>query len=142
MKRVGGHTTPNTTPTRPALALTRVSEGAFCTRPNNRVTGKRALAPGVRVRRAITRVSEGWLRVPGYPLTAERTLFLDRGGGARSQGHNTGLRGLALRSGFPLAAERPLYSELGLRGLVPCTGFPLNCRTHPLLGASGHGTNY
>ena len=27
----------------------------------------------------------------------------------------------------------------GLRGLVPCTGFPLNCRTPPLLGASGHG---
>merc|ERR1712086_554935 len=33
-------------------------------------------------------------------------------GGARSQGHNT-----------------------GLRGMVPCTGFPLNCRTPPLLGA-------
>ena len=33
-------------------------------------------------------------------------------GGARSQGHNTGLRGLAPRSGFPLAADRPLYSEL------------------------------
>ena len=33
-------------------------------------------------------------------------------GGAQSQGHNTGLRGLA-----------------------PRTGFPLNCRTHPLLGA-------
>ena len=33
-------------------------------------------------------------------------------GGARSQGHNTGLRGLVLRFGFPLAAERPLYSEL------------------------------
>ena len=24
----------------------------------------------------------------------------------------------------------------GLRGLVPCTGFPLNCRTPPLLGAN------
>ena len=23
--------------------------------------------------------------------------------------------------------------------LAPCTGFPLNCRTPPLLGASGHG---
>ena len=33
-------------------------------------------------------------------------------GGARSQGHNTGLRGIAPRSGFPLAADRPLYSEL------------------------------
>ena len=37
-------------------------------------------------------------------------------GGARSQGKgrkvNTGPRGLALRSGFPLAAERPLYSGL------------------------------
>ena len=37
-------------------------------------------------------------------------------GGARSQGKglkvNTGLRGLAPRSGFPLAADRPLYSEL------------------------------
>ena len=37
-------------------------------------------------------------------------------GGARSQGKglkvNTGLRGLAPRSRFPLAAERPLYSEL------------------------------
>ena len=38
-------------------------------------------------------------------------------GDARSQGKghkvNTGgIRGLALRSGFPLAAERPLYSEL------------------------------
>ena len=28
----------------------------------------------------------------------------------------------------------------GLRGLVPCTGFPLNCRTPPLLGANGHTT--
>ena len=90
-------------------------------------------------------------------------------GGARSQGHNTGLRGLAPctgfplncrtpplyselkntlrgivpRSGFPLAAERTLYSELKntLRGLVPCTRFPLNCRTPPLLGASGHDTS-
>ena len=37
-------------------------------------------------------------------------------GGARSQGKglkvNTGLRGLVLRFGCPLAAERPLYSEL------------------------------
>ena len=30
----------------------------------------------------------------------------------------------------------------GLRGLVPCTGFPLNCRTPPLLGANGHTTLY
>ena len=29
----------------------------------------------MRGRRAITRVSEGWLRVPGFPLTAERTLY-------------------------------------------------------------------
>ena len=28
----------------------------------------------------------------------------------------------------------------GLRGLDPRTGFPLNCRTPPLLGASGHYT--
>ena len=32
-----------------------------------RVTGKRALAPGVRVRRAITRVSEGWFCALGFP---------------------------------------------------------------------------
>ena len=29
----------------------------------------------MRGRRAITRVSEGWLRVPGFPLTAERPLY-------------------------------------------------------------------
>ena len=54
-------------------------------------------------------------------------------GGARSQGHNTGLRGLVLRFGFPLAAERPLYSELKntLRGLDPRTRFPLNCKACP-----------
>ena len=52
---------------------------------------------------------------PSWPdarhrVAGKRALAL---GGARSQGHNT-----------------------GLRGLVPCTGFPLNCRTPPLLGAS------
>ena len=41
----------------------------------DRVAGKRALAPGVRVRRAVTRVSEGWFRVPGFPLTSERPLY-------------------------------------------------------------------
>ena len=30
----------------------------------------------------------------------------------------------------------------GLRGLAPCTGFPLNFRTPPLLGASRHTTLY
>ena len=49
-------------------------------------------------------------------VAGKRALAL---GGARSQGHNTGLRGLA-----------------------PRTGFPLNCRTRPLLGASGHDTSY
>ena len=44
-------------------------------------------------------------------------------GGARSQG-----KGLKVNT--------------GLRGLVPCTGFPLNCRTPPLLGANGHTTLY
>ena len=83
---------------------------------------------------------------PSWPdarhrVAGKRALAL---GGARSQGHNTGLRGLVLRFGFPLAAERPLYSELKntLRGLVPCTRFPLNCRTPPLLGANGHTTLY
>ena len=54
-------------------------------------------------------------------------------GGARSQGHNTGLRGIVPRSGFPLAAERTLYSELKntLRGLAPRTRFPLNCKDAP-----------
>ena len=42
-------------------------------------------------------------------------------GGARSQG-----KGLKVNT--------------GLRGLVPCTGFPLNFRTPPLLGASRHDT--
>jgi len=45
-----------------------------------------------------------------HRVAGKRALAL---GGARSQGHNTGLRGLA-----------------------PRTGFPLNCRTPPLLGAS------
>ncbi len=63
-------------------------------------------------------LSEGWLRVPGFPLTAGRPLY--------SELKNT-LRGLVLRFGFPLAAERPLYSELKntLRGIVPRSGFPL-----------------
>ena len=47
---------------------------------------------------------DDWDRVAG-----KRALAL---GGARSQGHNTGLRLLVPRSGFPLAAERTLYSEL------------------------------
>ena len=47
-----------------------------------------------------------------YRVVGKRALAL---GGARSQGHNTGLRGLAPCTGFG--------------------GFPLNCRTHPLLGA-------
>ena len=42
-------------------------------------------------------------------------------GGARSQG-----KGLKVNT--------------GLRGLAPCTGFPLNFRTPPLLGASRHDT--
>ena len=49
-------------------------------------------------------------------------------GGARSQGHNTGLRGLAPCTGFPLNCRTPpLYSELKntLRGIVPRSGFPL-----------------
>ena len=48
---------------------------------------------------------DDWHRVAG-----KRALAL---GGARSQGHNTGVsqRGLALRFGCPLAAERPLYSR-------------------------------
>ena len=33
-----------------------------------------------------------------------------------------------------------LKVNTGLRGLVPCTGFPLNFRTPPLLGASRHDT--
>ena len=51
---------------------------------------------------------------PSWPdarhrVAGKRALAL---GGARSQGHNTVLRGIVPRSGFPLAAERPLYSEL------------------------------
>jgi len=51
-----------------------------------------------------------------HQVAGKRALALALGD-ARSQGKghkvNTGgIRGLALRSGFPLAAERPLYSEL------------------------------
>ena len=96
----------------------------------------------MRGRRAITRVSEGWFRVPGYPLTAERTLFLDRGG-VRSRRAITRVsegwlcapgfpqrRNFSLALWVPLAAERPLYSELKntLRGLDPRTRFTLNCK--------------
>ena len=45
---------------------------------------------GVRVRRAITRVSEGWFCAPGFPQR----------------------RNFSLALWAPLAAERPLYSEL------------------------------
>ena len=38
--------------------------------------------------------------------------------------------------------ERAVIVNTGLRGLVPCTGSPLNCRTPPLLGANGHTTLY
>ena len=51
----------------------------------------------------------------GIGLWAKRALTPSVG--ARSQGHNTGLRGLA-----------------------PRTRFPLNCRTRPLLGANRHNT--
>ena len=58
----------------------------------HRVAGKRALAQGVRVRRAITRL-RGMVPCTGLPLNC-RTHPLPRPwGGARSQGHNTGLRG-------------------------------------------------
>ena len=55
---------------------------------------------------------------PAAPRCPPALPALALGGGARSQGHNTGLRGLVLRFafGFPLAAERPLYSELVIPG--------------------------
>ena len=59
----------------------------------------------MRGRRAITRVSEGWFRVPGFPLTAERPLYSE----LVTQQYSPRV---GLRFGFPLAAERPLYSEL------------------------------
>ena len=75
---------------------------------------------------------DDWHRVAG-----KRALAL---GGARSQGHNTGLRGIAPRSGFPLAAERTLYSERMIREYSPRVGlrfgFPLAAAAPPLLGAS------
>ena len=62
-------------------------------------------------------------------------------GGARSQGHNTGLRGLAPRTRFPLNCRTlPL---LGAKEYSPRVGSALwvapSCGTPPLLGASGHG---
>ena len=66
-----------------------------------------------------------------YRVAGKRALAL---GGARSQGHNTGLRGLAPCTGFPLNCRTPpLYSELKntLRGLAPRTRFPLNCKDAP-----------
>ena len=75
------------------------------------VTGQRALAPGVRVRRGITRLG-GIVPCTGLPLNC-RTHPLPRPwGGARSQGH-----------GWPR---------------VP--GFPLTAGRCPLLGASNTST--
>ena len=63
-----------------------------------------------------------------------------RPGGARSQGHNTGLRGIVPCTGFPLNCRtHPLLGAASntrkntLQGLAPRTRFPLNCRTRPLL---------
>ena len=76
---------------------------------------------GAKIQRCTPSGPDDWHRVAG-----KRALAL---GGARSQGHNTGLRGLVLRSGFPLAAERPLYSELVIQDYSPRVsprfGFPL-----------------
>ena len=46
---------------------------------------------------------------------------------------------IALALGGARSQGKGRKVNTGLRGLVPCTGFPLNCRTPPLLGASGHG---
>ena len=54
-------------------------------------------------------------------------------------------RGYGLESPSPGGARsqgKGRKVNTGLRGLVPCTGFPLNCRTPPLLGANEHTTLY
>ena len=53
-----------------------------------------------------------------------RTESSGHNGGSPMQGHNTGLRGLVLRSGFPPAAE-----------FSPRAVGPPSCGTPPLLGA-------
>merc|ERR1712185_375671 len=49
-----------------------------------------------------------------------------------------GKRALAL--GVRVRRARAVKANTGLRGLAPRTGFPLNCRTPPLLGANEHHT--
>ena len=102
----------------------------------HRVTGKRALAPGVRGRRAITRL-RGLAPRTGLPLNCRTHLFLDRGGvrGRRaitrvSEGVTAALR-VSLSGGIfpsraslgpPSSRPHPLYSELKntLRGGSVC----------------------
>ena len=69
----------------------------------------------------------------------------DRGAEKRLQLAGRSGSGYGLESPSPGGARsqgKGRKVNTGLRGLVPCTGFPLNCRTPPLLGANEHTTLY
>ena len=55
----------------------------------------------------------------------------DRGAQKRTQLAGRSVSGYGLESPSPGGAQSQGHNT-GLRGLAPCTGFPLNCRTPPL----------